>query len=91
MTATTTSFLADITAVVERGTAGGAEAFADRPVFAMPLSGAHGALEPVQRVGLTPLGQVVILFGTDERSALPPGLILPPRLGGDARDWMRVR
>jgi hypothetical protein len=74
VTATSTTFLEDIAEVVKRGSAGGAEAFADQPVWALPMDGDRAALRPVERVGLTPNGQIVVLFRTP---VLRSSLILP--------------
>lgn len=92
MSLSSTAFLADVMAVVDRGSAGG-EGFADRPVYALPVGSGLGALREVQRVGLTPRGQIVVLL--DAIPTLPPagasGLILPPRLGGSSSDWSMLR
>lgn len=88
MSLTSTAFLADVMAVVDRGSAGG-EGFADRPVYALSVGSGRGALREVERVGLTPAGQIVVLFSDTFRSPLGTGvgLILPPRLGGSAAEW----
>lgn len=74
MSATTTRFLSDLDKVLARGSAGGAEAFADRQVWALAEGGDRSKLQQVTRVGLTPDGAIVVLF----RSPMSHGgLILP--------------
>lgn len=79
------AFLADVTAGVRRMQGFGVN-LADSPVNALPVGGGVGQLIPVARVGVSPLGHMVVLLGSEEGRH---GLILPPSLGGDADLWGR--
>lgn len=76
MSATSTTFLGDLAAVIERGRAGGSERFAEAPVFVLEEGTERSGLFPVQRVGLTPEGAIVVLFRRTTRHGflLPAGI-----------------
>lgn len=72
MSLSSTTFLGDIMAVVERGSASDSS-FAHRPAFVLEEGSERSGLFPVERVGLTPEGAIVVLYRRTTRH----GFILP--------------
>lgn len=89
MTATGSSFVSDVTLTLDEGRRRGLD-LGGAPVLVLPEGRGEDALLPVLRVGLGPAGQIVVLVSsalTPQGRRLAPGLILPPRLGGDVTMW----